>query len=127
MSQDPLEHFFGLVRVRFGSNNNPTPYQFKSVYKRLLIGISDKLVKYGNVNLLDSDNLIALIPTAEDRINYVLEYCVCDEFEFDDVSRFVKEGLLRAKIFYNPLCPSVFNESFSVQQIKEHFLKLLSN
>ena len=86
LSQDPLEHFFGLVRVRFGSNNNPTPYQFKSVYKRLLIGISDKLVKYGNVNLLDSDNLIALIPTAEDRINYVLEYYDCDEFEFDDVS-----------------------------------------
>ena len=97
MSQDPLEHFFGLVRVRFGSNNNPTPYQFKSVYKRLLIGISDKLVKYGNVNLLDSDNLIALIPTAEDRINYVLEYYDCDEFEFDDVSRFVKE-LVKSKV-----------------------------
>ena len=52
----------------------------------MLIGISDKLVKYGNVNLLDSDNLIALIPTAKDRINYVLEYYDCDEFEFDDVS-----------------------------------------
>ena len=75
-------------------------------------------MKYGNVNLLDSDNLIALIPTAEDRINYVLEYYDCDEFEFDDVSRFVKENLLRAKLLYNPLCPSIFSESFSVQQIK---------
>ena len=25
LSQYHLEHFFGLVRVHFGSNNNPTP------------------------------------------------------------------------------------------------------
>ena len=32
LSQDPLEHFFAFIRVRYGSNNNPTPFQFKSTY-----------------------------------------------------------------------------------------------
>jgi hypothetical protein len=40
-SQDHLELFFGAVRSRNGCNNNPTPVQFCSAYKRLLMhGIS---------------------------------------------------------------------------------------
>ena len=27
LSQDHLEHFFGLIRARFGANNNPTQLQ----------------------------------------------------------------------------------------------------
>lgn len=36
LCQDPLEHFFGLIRARFGSNNNPTPLQFKHTYRKIL-------------------------------------------------------------------------------------------
>jgi hypothetical protein len=40
-SQDHLELFFGAVRSRNGCNDNPTPIQFCSAYKRLLMhGIS---------------------------------------------------------------------------------------
>jgi hypothetical protein len=36
-SQDHLELFFGAIRSRHGCNDNPTPDQFSSAYKRLLL------------------------------------------------------------------------------------------
>jgi len=35
--QDHIELYFGLVRLRFGSNNNPNAVQFMASYKRLLV------------------------------------------------------------------------------------------
>ena len=68
------EHFFGMVRCRFGCNNNPTPYQFKATYKKILIGISSKIACNTNVEVLDSDSFVAIIPTVRERIDYVFEY-----------------------------------------------------
>lgn len=35
-SQDHVETFFGTIRAKGGSNNNPSAVQFKAAYKRLL-------------------------------------------------------------------------------------------
>lgn len=40
LCQDHLEIFFSAIRSRGEYNNNPTPKQFKSSYKRLLIHVS---------------------------------------------------------------------------------------
>ena len=37
MQQDPLEHFFGIIRLRFGLNKNPNAIQFKSIIIKLLV------------------------------------------------------------------------------------------
>jgi hypothetical protein len=37
MQQDPLEHFFGIIRLRCGLNNNPNAIQFKSILRKLLV------------------------------------------------------------------------------------------
>ena len=63
LSQDPLEHFFGLVRARFGRNNNPTPFQFKGMFRRILCGATDQIVKGSNVSLQDDTEMVAVIPT----------------------------------------------------------------
>ena len=76
-----IRTFFSLVRVRFGSNNNPTPYQFESTYKRILLGISDKITSNTNVSLLESSNFVAYTPTVQERIDYVFNY-----YDFEDVN-----------------------------------------
>ena len=40
MSQDHLELMFGLVRSSLGSNNNPTVLQFKSSFRKMILGAS---------------------------------------------------------------------------------------
>ena len=39
--------FFGAIRASFGCNNNPTTYQFKASYKKLLLGATHK-TRFGN-------------------------------------------------------------------------------
>lgn len=36
-SQDHLENFFGAIRSKNGSNDNPNSVQFKASYKRLIV------------------------------------------------------------------------------------------
>ena len=72
-SQDYLEHFFGLIRIRFGYSNNPTPYQFKSMYKKILMGVTEKIVEGGNVIVQDHTEMVGVIPFAKDKIDYVCE------------------------------------------------------
>jgi len=79
LSQDHLEHFFGLIRARFGANNNPTPLQFKNTYRRLLLGITNNIVH--NVLIQDNSEIVALVPSVQDKINYI-----CDIYNFDDVT-----------------------------------------
>ena len=79
LSQDPLEHFFGLIRARFGANNNPTPYQFKKIFRRILLGVLDKIVENGNVELQDATEMVAIIPLATDKLAYIYE-----NYDFDD-------------------------------------------
>ena len=79
LSQDPLEHFFGLIRARFGANNNPTPYQFKKIFRWILLGVLDKIVENGNVELQDATEMVAIIPLATDKLAYIYE-----NYDFDD-------------------------------------------
>lgn len=81
LSQDHLEHFFGLIRARFGANNNPTPLQFKNTYRRLLLGITNNIVHNANVLIQDNSEIVALVPSVKDKIN-----CICDIYNFDDVT-----------------------------------------
>ncbi|GLV42967.1 hypothetical protein CBL_20521, partial [Carabus blaptoides fortunei] len=37
LSQDHLEVLFGVIRRHGGSCNNPTPYQFRSAYRKILV------------------------------------------------------------------------------------------
>lgn len=48
ISQDHLEIFFSAIRNRGGQNNNPSAYQFRNSYKRLLLHTEVKGSKYGN-------------------------------------------------------------------------------
>ena len=41
MSQDQIETMFGLIRHRFGWNNNPTAIQFRYAYRAILNKICD--------------------------------------------------------------------------------------
>lgn len=85
LSQDHLEHFFGLVRARFGANNNPTPLQFKHTYRRLLLGVTNNIVHNANVLAQDSCEIVALIPSVEDKIDYVYNKYDLDDNDLDNV------------------------------------------
>lgn len=52
LSQDHLECFFSAIRAKGGFNNNPTAYQFKSAYKRLVV--------HGEIKSIESGNCIPL-------------------------------------------------------------------
>ena len=81
LEQDPLEHFFGLIRARFGaSNNNPTPYQFRNTFRKILLGVTDSIVENGNVVLQETSEHIQLIPLATDKVSYIYE-----NYDFDDL------------------------------------------
>ena len=73
LSQDPLEHFFGLIRARYGANNNPTPYQFKSTFRKILLGVTDKIVTNSNVSIDENMELITIIPDVQNKMDYVYE------------------------------------------------------
>ena len=85
-SQDPLEHFFGLIRSKFGSNNNPTPKQFRNVYKRILLGVTNKLVQNSNVILQDTTEMIAIIPSSEDKVDYIIDHYDFEDLELNDLT-----------------------------------------
>ena len=59
-SQDHLELFFGAVRAAGGCNNNPTAYNFLSIYKRLLLRSSIQGGK-GNVTPRDDTTILHLM------------------------------------------------------------------
>ena len=68
MSQDPLEHFFGWFRARYGANNNPTPYQFKKTFRKILFGVTHKIVTNSNVYVDENLELISVIPSVHEFI-----------------------------------------------------------
>lgn len=53
MSQDHIELYFGCIRARGGSNNNPNSVQFKNILRQLLF-IKNMTVENGNCFNLDS-------------------------------------------------------------------------
>ena len=67
--------------IIIGSNNNPTPYQFKCMCREILLGVTDKIVKHANVTLQDSTDKAALIPSVNDKVDFI-----CDHYDFDDLN-----------------------------------------
>lgn len=59
--QDHIELYFGHVRLRFGSNNNPNAVQFKASYKRLLVhhDINSTCLD-GNCTALDTTRMLTI-------------------------------------------------------------------
>ncbi len=59
MSQDHLEMFFGSIRSSLGLNNNPSVHQFKTAYRKLVVGA----IHYNiNENCLNQDDTQILLP-----------------------------------------------------------------
>lgn len=58
LSQDHLEIFFSVVRSKGGFNNNPTAWQFESIYKRLLIHSELRGSVYANVTAMDKTSIL---------------------------------------------------------------------
>ena len=73
MSQDPLEHFFGWFRARYGANNNPTPYQFKKTFRKILFGVTHKIVTNSNVYVDENLELISVIPSVQNKIEFIYD------------------------------------------------------
>ena len=86
-SQDHLEHFFGVVRSRLGPNNNPTPREFKTIYKRLLLGVTNFKVEGSNVLLQANSEMVAIIPSPQEKINFIAENYRLDDFNFDLITK----------------------------------------
>lgn len=71
-SQDHLEHFFGAIRAKCGSNNNPNAAQFRAAYKRLLVNNSVMTPTTGNcqdfekVGTLNAKNVVVETPNSQE-------------------------------------------------------------
>ena len=66
LSQDHLEMFFGAIRSSLGLNNNPTIPQFKSLYRKLVLGACHQGV-YENCQIQD-DTFMPLPPRTIDNV-----------------------------------------------------------
>ena len=86
LSQDHLEHYFGLVRSRLGANNNPTPLHFRYIYRRLLLGVTNSIVSHSNVLLQDNSEVVGLIPSTNNKINYVIDNYNLSDIDFDFIN-----------------------------------------
>ena len=100
LSQVHLEHFFGLMRARFGAQTNPTPYQFKTTYRRVLIGVTGSIVHNSNVLLQDSTEMVALIPSAQAKIEYICQNYDLEDFSIEMISSLSQSDYLKHVILY---------------------------
>ena len=85
LSQDHLEHFFGLIRARFGAHNNPTPYQFKKTFRRILLGVTDSIVENANVILQDNTEIVGLIPSVQGKMDYMSKFYDLEDIEVEKI------------------------------------------
>lgn len=75
------------MRSRWGPNNNPTAREFKAIYKRLLLGVTNFSVEGSNVLIQDNSEMVAVIPSPQNKIDFIVEnYCLSD-FDFDQIGR----------------------------------------
>ena len=49
--------------------------------REILLGVTDKIVKHANVTLQDSTDKAALIPSVNDKVDFI-----CDHYDFDDLN-----------------------------------------
>jgi len=52
LSQDHIETFFSAIRSRGGFNNNPTAWEFKAAFKRILVRADVRILHNADCQLL---------------------------------------------------------------------------
>jgi len=86
-SQDHLELLFGRIRQRFGSNNNPNVFQFKTAIKQILMKNSIKCQSNFNCNTFDDEPIGSLFEYKWSKKKKEIDYdkeVVIDEI--DDIA-----------------------------------------
>jgi hypothetical protein len=79
MSQDHLEMFFGSIRSSLGMNNNPSAHQFKTAYRKLVLGA---VHRGDNENCLIQDDTEMVLPVSCVKTTKFLQ----EKFELEDSS-----------------------------------------
>ncbi|KAG8177606.1 hypothetical protein JTE90_004713 [Oedothorax gibbosus] len=99
MSQDHLEMFFSKVRLRGGWNNTPTPIQFKSAYKQLLVKNDIRANENANVRPQKGDIisslacLSAVVPEVDESLfhNVTLKRLFDFDMDFEEEEQIQQE------------------------------------
>uniref|UniRef100_A0A1B0DFL1 Transposable element P transposase n=1 Tax=Phlebotomus papatasi TaxID=29031 RepID=A0A1B0DFL1_PHLPP len=71
LNQDHIELFFGSVRTRLGSNDNPTVLQFRSAYKKLLTYVQLEEAPDGSNCLGNLEKVVVLGVHTKRSLNYI--------------------------------------------------------
>lgn len=53
LSQDCIEHFFGMIRQQGGNSKNPTPIQFKRAFKKSFVAKLLEVISQGNCEITE--------------------------------------------------------------------------
>lgn len=111
---------FFLVRSRLGPNNNPTPLEFKHIYRRLLLGVTNGIVNHSNIELQDTTEIVAIVPDTKHKMSYTSDSYSLNDVDFDyingvEVSNFKENvveyisGYVVRKVFEKLLCEECRN------------------
>lgn len=73
LSQDHIETFFGAIRSRGGFNNNPSAWQFKTAFKRLLVKTDVRILHNSNCQLLDETRIMTLNDNVQQETEQFLD------------------------------------------------------
>lgn len=83
-SQDHLENFFGAIRSKNGSNDNPNCVQFKASYKRLIVNNEIKNPSSSNCSNFEDVQSLTISNEAQVVKNDVQNISAHDEYEHLD-------------------------------------------
>ena len=78
--------------MKFGCTNNPTLVSFQGIYKKILSGITNIVVKGSNVVLQDESDMVGVTPILKDKLEIVAE-------KFDISGDIHYENLLDLSLF----------------------------
>ena len=85
-SQDFLEHFFGLMRVKFGCTNNPNLVSFRGIYRKILAGITDIVIRGSNVGLQDEAEMVGVTPSLNTKVEVIAsKFEINDDIYYDNL------------------------------------------
>ena len=74
------------MRSRLGFNNNPSPLEFKHIYRRLLLGVTYGVVNYANIELQDDSEIVSIIPCTKSKIENISETYNLGEIDMDFIN-----------------------------------------
>lgn len=101
LNQDHIELFFGSVRTRLGSNDNPTVLQFRSAYKKLLTYVQLEEAPDGSNCLGTLEKVVVLGVNTKRSLNYINE--------MQEVLFFIHTNILVQKVQY--ILTPIYNNS----------------